>query len=62
VVENMTQEKFDKAVEEDIEKREFAWKPLQTFLPKISPRGQQIEDRKLYFSARKIADSKLVRN
>jgi len=39
----------------------FTFKPLKTFLPKFSPRGQPIEQREFKTCTSKIPDSKLLR-
>jgi hypothetical protein len=57
----MSQDQLEKMVDEQAEIHSFSWKPLKTFLPKISPRGQQIEERTMYVCKSKIPDNKLVR-
>jgi len=37
------------------------WKPLQTFLPKLSPRGQPIEQRSFKTCTSKLSEIKLFR-
>lgn len=37
------------------------WKPLQTFLPKLSPRGQPIEQRSFKVCTSRINEKQLFR-
>jgi hypothetical protein len=39
----------------------YTFKPLKTFLPKFSPRGQPIEQREFKTCTSKIPDTKLLR-
>ena len=57
----MTDKELTIMKEENEPARSFPWKPLNIFLPKISPRGQPIEQRSFKTCTSRINENKLFR-
>jgi len=58
----MQDNKEPQAMKEDNEPAPMLqWKPLQTFLPKLSPRGQPIEQRSFKVCTSRINEKQLFR-
>lgn len=55
-------EKIEKLVDDEFSSLPINWKPLKTFLPTISPRGQAIESRPSKSLATKAIKGQFLRD